>query len=477
MAIISLKADELGKWGLPEHDGVGFLDRNNFDDFIQKHQYVFVKFYASWCDHCKSMEAAYSSLSQRFKEHQISIPVVEINGNVETPISEKYEVRGYPTLKLFVDGEPIDYKGARDEETLFNWILQKMEQSVTEISSVQELTVLESNRISILLVTTTSNTPILKTFNTLAGSYPEIPFHYTYSNEIRKKLDLDEDTHFVILRTFDDGVKILSANELRLEDMKSFFLAYKYEAAVQFDQETADRIFNNHKHAIIMLSDDSENEKINIFKEVAREYIGGPLLFVKSTITSGLGSRLAEFLGVTAKDENSVRLIRFSQEGLAKFKLEDISEQSLHQFIDEWKNDKLQQYFKSENIPEDNSGPVKVVVGKNFENIVFDDTKDVLLEAYAPWCGHCKQFEPIYKELAENLSVFPNIVIAKMDGTANEHKSLLIKGYPTIKLYKVGNKQNPIDFTGEKDINSLMNFLQKELERNLTIDPSVDENL
>ena len=32
-------------------------------------------------------------------------------------------------------------------------------------------------------------------------------------------------------------------------------------------------------------------------------------------------------------------------------------------------------------------GDVVVVVGKNFEQVVMDETKDVLLEVYAPWCA------------------------------------------------------------------------------------------
>ncbi len=44
-----------------------------------------------------------------------------------------------------------------------------------------------------------------------------------------------------------------------------------------------------------------------------------------------------------------------------------------------------------------------------------------VLQVYAPWCGHCRHMEPEYNHLAEVLRDIPSIVIAKMDGTKNEH--------------------------------------------------------
>lgn len=44
----------------------------------------------------------------------------------------------------------------------------------------------------------------------------------------------------------------------------------------------------------------------------------------------------------------------------------------------------LEPYLKSQPVPEQ-TDDVKVVVAKNFDEIVNDNTKDVLIEFYAPW--------------------------------------------------------------------------------------------
>jgi protein disulfide isomerase family A protein 3 len=103
-----------------------------------------------------------------------------------------------------------------------------------------------------------------------------------------------------------------------------------------------------------------------------------------------------------------------------KFKFDgEYSVESLEQFARDLAAGKLEAYMKSEPIPEQTE-PVKVVVAKNFDEIVNDETKDVLIEFYAPWCGHCKSLAPKYDELATKLSKEKDIVIAKMDATAND---------------------------------------------------------
>lgn len=59
----------------------------------------------------------------------------------------------------------------------------------------------------------------------------------------------------------------------------------------------------------------------------------------------------------------------------------------------------------------------------------------------APWCGHCKELTPIWEQLGEKYADHEDIVIAKMDATANEVESLDIRGFPTLKYFPAGGKE------------------------------------
>ena len=67
-----------------------------------------------------------------------------------------------------------------------------------------------------------------------------------------------------------------------------------------------------------------------------------------------------------------------------------ITSKDIGSFVDDFVAGKVEPSIKSEPIPEKQDGPVTVVVAHNYKDVVLDDAKDVLIEFYAPWCGHCK---------------------------------------------------------------------------------------
>ncbi|KAK9667857.1 hypothetical protein RND81_13G016000 [Saponaria officinalis] len=71
------------------------------------------------------------------------------------------------------------------------------------------------------------------------------------------------------------------------------------------------------------------------------------------------------------------------------------------------------------------STKVVVLSTDNFDEIVLDETKDVLVEFYAPWCGHCKSLAPTYEKVATAFKSEGDVVIANLD--ADKYKDLFFR--------------------------------------------------
>jgi protein disulfide-isomerase A1 len=141
----------------------------------------------------------------------------------------------------------------------------------------------------------------------------------------------------------------------------------------------------------------------------------------------------------------------------------EITLEAIKAFVDDFVAGKVEPSIKSEPIPE-TQGDVTVVVAKNYNDIVLDDTKDVLIEFYAPWCGHCKSLAPKYEELGALYakSEFKDkVVIAKVDATANDVPDE-IQGFPTIKLFPAGAKDKAVTFSGAREVEDLIKFIAEE---------------
>jgi len=100
----------------------------------------------------------------------------------------------------------------------------------------------------------------------------------------------------------------------------------------------------------------------------------------------------------------------------------------------------------------------------NFNSIVLDSKKDVLVEFYAPWCGHCKHLAPDYEKVATAFQNEQNVVVAKLD--ADHYKESAgrygVSGFPTLIWFGKNNKENPEKYEKGRDVDSFVNFINEK---------------
>jgi thiol:disulfide interchange protein len=82
-------------------------------------------FYVDWCPHCKTAKPEWETLKSEYDSKQINgytISFVEYNCTNEsaetTELMDKYNIEGYPTIKLVKDNQIIEYDAKPTKTTM-----------------------------------------------------------------------------------------------------------------------------------------------------------------------------------------------------------------------------------------------------------------------------------------------------------------------------------------------------------------------
>ncbi|KAE8739622.1 hypothetical protein FOCC_FOCC014887 [Frankliniella occidentalis] len=105
------------------------LSRENFEHVVEKGM-TFVKFFAPWCGHCKRMSPTWDELGSKFLgSGQVTIGKVDCTLDINKDLCKQQEVRGYPSIYLYKDGERVDsYEGNRQLEDMYLFVLKHLQQ-------------------------------------------------------------------------------------------------------------------------------------------------------------------------------------------------------------------------------------------------------------------------------------------------------------------------------------------------------------
>ena len=92
------------------------MDTNEFNEILENNNVVVVKFSATWCNPCKTMEPILEDIANKFEG---KIKVVDIDVDDSSEITTQYRIKNIPTIIYFKNGEAKDKTvGALSEASL-----------------------------------------------------------------------------------------------------------------------------------------------------------------------------------------------------------------------------------------------------------------------------------------------------------------------------------------------------------------------
>jgi len=455
-----------------DHDGpdpnshVLVLTGATFDEEIAKHDHTLVEFYAPWCGHCKRLAPEYEKAAHDLEGRG---SLAKVDCTAEATLCSKFEVRGYPTVKIFTkDGKHSEYPGARTADAIVKFMDKQSAPPYTALVSAEALAEFVGKD--------DSEVSVVGFFASASGK--------DYDTFLATAKSLRNDYNFGVVSTSDaralagsSGASGLPAvivfkpksygeenavyqGEMAEEPLAEFFGGESFPLMGEIGPENYQSYLERELPLVwffLELDTQVTKELTAAARQVAANF-KGQLSFVH--LDGIKWADHAKNFGVKGKPPGMVIEDRDTGKNYVYPTGGALTAEALQAWVQKFVDGSLEPTVKTQEIPEKNDGPVKVVVGKSFQDIVMDDSKDVFVEFYAPWCGHCKSLAPKYEKLGEMFAKDTNVVIAKVDATENDTPAQ-IKGFPTLILYAAGHKANPVTYQGERTEQAMADWLRQ----------------
>ncbi|XP_067935563.1 protein disulfide-isomerase A4-like [Watersipora subatra] len=471
----------------PPEAVVALNSLDELEAFTESAPLTLVEFYAPWCGHCKKLAPEYEKAAKDLLSQTPPIKLAKVDATANSELAKKYDVTGYPTLFMFraktsengeVKVKSYPYDGPRQHGGIVEYLVKQSGDAARAVNSLKELKAnMLVDDVIVVGMFSSSETAAYDLYqDSISIVRDKYAFLYTTSGEIRQKygvankeavvvilpelLVTQHDKPFHVLTVEDDTentavLGFIDAHETPLIGTKSSSTKERFtkrplcvlfvpvDWSHEYRQMTASwrdkllPIANKYRKDFhFAMSDDEQNNQD-----------------VKSF---GLDDSGSDF---------SFGCYGINGDKYPMEELDEWEEEEVEEFLDKVKAGAAKSFLRSQIAPKKQTKPVLTVTGSTFKDIVFDESKDVLIELYAPWCGHCKKFEPEYKKFAKKLANEKNLVIAKMNADANDGADGYgVMGYPTIYMAPAGKKDKPVKYEGNRDPEDLEKFVREHAE-------------
>uniref|UniRef100_A0A8C3VWH2 Protein disulfide-isomerase-like protein of the testis n=1 Tax=Catagonus wagneri TaxID=51154 RepID=A0A8C3VWH2_9CETA len=394
----------------------------------------------------------------------------KVDITVEKELRREFDVEKAPDLKLFFEGnrsEPISCKGVVESTALVVWLRRQISQKAFLFNNTRDVIEFVNSRPLVIMgFFQDLEEDVAELLYDVIKDFPELTFGVMLIKNAIGRFHVTLDSVLV----FKLG-RIVTRQELLNDNTNKKFLnrvikQHLTDFVIEYNAENKDLIYELQipNHMLLFVSKSSRSSAVIMqHYKLAVKKFQNKILFILVDADEPRNRRVFEYFRITQVDVPSVQILNLSSDARYKMPFEEITYGNLKKFGQSFLNRKAKKHQSSEEVPKYwDQGPVKQLVGKNFNVVVFDKERDVFVMFYAPWSSKCRALFPVLEELGVKYQNHSTVTVAKIDITANDIQLMHLDPYPFFRLFPTDSQQ-AVPYKGEHTLKGFSDFLESQI--------------
>ncbi|XP_004235667.1 protein disulfide isomerase-like 1-6 [Solanum lycopersicum] len=444
------------------------LNNDNTKRAIDGNEYVLVLGYTPWCARSAELMPKFAEAATALKELGSPLLMAKIDAERYPKVASTLEIRGFPTLLLFVNGTSQPYTGGFSAEELVIWARKKTGVPIVRISSDAEARhFLKKHSIFVVGLFEKFEGPDYDAFTKAAEMDNEIQFVETNNAETAKHLYPDFKPTSLFLGLVKSEPEKYTEYEgiFSTDGILQFLDDNKFPLTTVLTELNAAKVYSNiNKLQVLIIAETDDFKKlVEPLQDVARKFKSKIMFIFVDIREENLAKPFLSMVGLEESKDSVV--VSFNYSSSLKYLLEsDTTPTSIEEFCSGLLSGTVSPYYKSQPIPDNKNMSILTVVGKTFDELILNSPENILLEIYTPWCITCETTSKQMEKLAKHFKGLDNLIFARIDASLNEHPKLQVDDYPTLLFYLADDKTNPIPLPTKSSTKELAALINKNLK-------------